>query len=81
MLLSLRSNPQTQRYIYKKVMVHVQAVAITSQQDFFDLLKIAITSISILTSPNISTLFQIRTNSLDFVTRAILFQESKINDK
>ena len=29
MLLSLRSSPQTQRYIYKRVMVHVQAVAIT----------------------------------------------------
>ena len=29
MLLSLRSNPQTQKYIYKKVMVCMQAVAIT----------------------------------------------------
>ena len=29
MLLSLRSNPQTQKYIYKRVIVHAQAVAIT----------------------------------------------------
>ena len=29
MLLSLRSSPQTQRYIYKRVMVCAQAVAIT----------------------------------------------------
>ena len=29
MLLSLRSNPHTQKYIYKRVMVYAQAVAIT----------------------------------------------------
>ena len=28
MLLSLRSNPQTQKYIYKRVIVHAQAIAI-----------------------------------------------------
>jgi len=32
MLLSLRYNPQTQRYIYKRVMVHVQAVISILQQ-------------------------------------------------
>jgi len=29
MLLSLRSSLQTQKYIYKRVMVHAQAIAIT----------------------------------------------------
>ena len=39
-LLSLRSSPQTQRYIYKRVMVHAQAIAITLSQIRYSLVVI-----------------------------------------
>lgn len=52
-----------------------------SQQDTFDSLKTTITSTSVLTFSNISVLFWIKTDSLDFTTGTMLFQESKADSK
>lgn len=40
-----------------------------------------ITSVSVLTSPNISVPFQIETDSLDFANGAVLSQESRTDGK
>jgi len=52
-----------------------------SQQDAFNLLKVAITFVPILTFSDISISFQIKTDSSDFATRTILSQESRANSK
>ena len=47
----------------------------------FTTLKVAITTALILASSNISTLFRIKVDSLDFITEVVLFYQSKKDNK
>jgi len=47
----------------------------------FDILKVAIISVSILVSSDTATLFCIKKDSSDYIIGVILSQESKVNSK
>ena len=51
------------------------------QQYAFDILKITITTASVLASSNTSMLFRVEADSLDFATGVTLSQQSKENNK
>lgn len=51
------------------------------QECAFAILKTAITTVPVLASPDISTLFRIKADSLDFATGAVLSQQSKKDNK
>jgi len=51
------------------------------QEYAFAILKTAITTVPVLASPDISILFRIKADSLDFATSTVLSQQSKKDNK